>query len=64
MAWQNIINRFHQYKKTAGKYSIARLGPFGSFAREEENKNSDINILIDFNNDIGWDYFDLANEIK
>ena len=64
MTRQNILNRLQQYKKTAGKYPIAGLGLFGSFARGEDNKNSDIDILIDFNNDIGWEYFDLANEIK
>ena len=36
MTWQNIINRLHQYKKTAGKCSIAGLGLFGLFARGEE----------------------------
>lgn len=64
MTRQNILNRLQQYKKTASKYPIAGLGLFGSFARGEDNKNSDIDILIDFNNDIGWEYFDLANEIK
>ncbi len=31
-------------------YSIKEIGVFGSIARGEENANSDIDILIDFNN--------------
>jgi len=62
---QDIIKSLQLYKKTSGKYSIARLGLFGSFARGENNPGSDIDILIDFNSDeIGWEYFDLANEVK
>jgi predicted nucleotidyltransferase len=60
-----IIQSLRQYKRTAEKYSIARLGLFGSFARGQNNKHSDINILIDFStNDIGWEYFDIVKEIK
>jgi predicted nucleotidyltransferase len=62
---QEIIESLQRYKKISGKYSIARLGLFGSFARGENNKHSDIDILVDFNsNNIGWEYFDLANELK
>ena len=61
---QQIIESLQRYKKTAGKYPIAQLGLFGSFARDENHKDSDIDILIDFNSDIGWEYFDLANELK
>jgi predicted nucleotidyltransferase len=64
MTRQEIIESLQQYKKTARKYPIARLGLFGSFARGENTKHSDIDILIDFNNEIGWEYFDLANELK
>jgi predicted nucleotidyltransferase len=64
MTRQEIIESLRQYKKTADKYPIARLGLFGSFARGENTRHSDIDILIDFNNEIGWEYFDLANELK
>jgi predicted nucleotidyltransferase len=40
------------------------MGLFGSFARAENNDKSDIDILVDFNNEIGWDYFDLADDLK
>ena len=30
------------------KFGICRIGLFGSYAREEQNDNSDVDILIDF----------------
>jgi hypothetical protein len=30
------------------KFGIRRIGLFGSYAREEQNDNSDVDILIDF----------------
>ena len=61
---QEIIESLQRYKKTDSKYPISQLGLFGSFARGENNKHSDIDIVIDFSNEIGWEYFDLANELK
>ena len=61
---QKIIESLQQYKKTGSKYPISQLGLFGSFARGENNKHSDIDIVIDFSSEIGWEYFDLANELK
>jgi uncharacterized protein len=59
-----IISILHQYKEKATKYPISQMGLFGSFARAENNDKSDIDILVDFNNEIGWDYFDLADDLK
>ena len=61
---QEIIESLQRYKKADRKYPISQLGLFGSFARGENNKNSDIDIVIDFSSEIGWEYFDLANELK
>ena len=61
---QQIIERLRGYKKDAAKYPIAQLGLFGSFAREENNSRSDIDILVELSGDMGWDYFDLANDLK
>ncbi|MCG2725191.1 MAG: nucleotidyltransferase family protein [Elusimicrobia bacterium] len=37
-------------------YKVKRLGIFGSYARGNENKNSDLDILIEFKDKI--DFFD------
>ncbi|MBK5214278.1 MAG: nucleotidyltransferase family protein [Flavobacteriaceae bacterium] len=46
------------------KYSIKSLAIFGSFARNEQTKDSDLDILVDFNESIGIRFIDLAEEIE
>jgi len=46
------------------KYPIEKLALFGSYSRDEQNDNSDIDILVEFNGNIGWEFFDLADELK
>lgn len=47
------------------KYSLSGLGLFGSFARGDNNENSDIDILVDFKGRIdGFDYIRLAQEFE
>ena len=43
---QNII------KKITAKYDPVLLGIFGSYARSEQNKDSDIDILVDFRKEV------------
>ncbi|QNL50952.1 nucleotidyltransferase family protein [Olivibacter sp. SDN3] len=47
------------------KYSLSELGLFGSYARGEQNDQSDIDILVDFNSRIdGFQYIRLAHELE
>lgn len=39
-------------KELAQEYLIKGIGVFGSFVRNEQKKNSDLDILIDFHEDI------------
>jgi len=41
----DFLNKNHQY--LVEHYGIIKVGLFGSFAREEQNANSDVDILID-----------------
>lgn len=46
------------------KYPLSELGIFGSYARGEADENSDIDVLVDFNDRIGgMKYITLAHEI-
>mgnify|MGYP006204049371 CR=1 FL=1 len=45
-------------------YPIKSLAIFGSFARNEEKKNSDLDIIVEFNDKIGVRFIDLANELE
>ncbi len=46
------------------KYPIKELGIFGSVARMEENADSDIDILVEFSEPVGWEIIDLASELE
>ena len=36
------------------KYHVKRIGIFGSFAREEQKKGSDVDVLVEFDAPIGF----------
>ena len=50
------------------KYFVNKIGYFGSYSRNEQNENSDIDILVSFKKPLGWEFFDLQelleNELK
>ncbi len=50
------------------KYFVDKIGYFGSYSRNEQNENSDIDILVSFKKPLGWEFFDLQelleNELK
>jgi uncharacterized protein len=46
------------------KYPLAKLAIFGSYARNEANENSDVDVLVEFNGKIGIQFVDLADEIE
>tara|TARA_R110002096_G_scaffold264782_1_gene458236 strand:+ start:1347 stop:1637 length:291 start_codon:yes stop_codon:yes gene_type:complete len=50
------------------KYFVDKIGYFGSFSRNEQTKDSDIDILVSFRKPLGWEFFDLQelleNELK
>ena len=49
-------------------YFVDKIGYFGSFSRNEQTNDSDIDILVSFRKPIGWEFFDLLefleNELK
>ncbi len=53
-------NKSHLFKS----YPIESLAIFGSFARNEQNEQSDVDLMVEFNDDIGIRFIDLAEEIE
>lgn len=41
------------------KFKVKSIGVFGSYARAKAEENSDIDILVEFTEDIGWEFIDL-----
>lgn len=46
------------------KYPLKSMAIFGSFSRKEQNANSDVDILVEFNDKIGIEFIDLADDIE
>lgn len=46
------------------KYPIKELALFGSFARNEQNMQSDIDILVEFNSRVGMEFIELTDELE
>ncbi|WP_420401653.1 nucleotidyltransferase family protein [Flagellimonas sp.] len=46
------------------RYPIASMAIFGSYARNEQTEDSDIDIMVELNGRIGIGFIDLANELE
>jgi len=45
-------------------YKVSEIGVFGSFARGEQKDRSDIDLLVDFHEPIGWEFIDLIEHLE
>ena len=53
MTKQYIINYLSEHKdEFSQKFGITKLGLFGSYVRDESTKNSDIDILVELENNL------------
>ncbi len=57
---QNII----RIKKLCEKYKVRTFSAFGSVTRDDFNENSDIDFVVDFNENDPFEYTNLYFELK
>jgi hypothetical protein len=61
----DIINKLRELKPfLANEFSVKEIGLFGSFFDDEQNKESDIDILVEFYKPIGWKFFSLEKYLE
>lgn len=48
----------------AQKYKVKKIGVFGSYARGEQTEASDIDILVDLQEPLGWDFIELKEFLE
>ena len=41
------------------RFNVKEIGIFGSFARGDDSEQSDVDILVEFSEPMGWEFFDL-----
>jgi uncharacterized protein len=62
---QTILLKLRQHKpELQRKYPISRLGVFGSYARGEATKDSDIDIAVEITGPMGLSFVAMADEIE
>lgn len=56
----DILNKLSDLKPILYRdYSVRKIGLFGSFSDDSFSKDSDIDLLVEFDKPIGWKYFSL-----
>lgn len=55
---------YHHKKHLFAKYPIKSLAIFGSYARKEQKQESDLDLMVEFDDKIGIRFIDLADEIE
>lgn len=62
---QEIARTPKQHKFFLAKqFGVSRIGIFGSYVRGEESRESDIDILVEFGQPIGWEFIDLKEFLE
>jgi len=65
---KNIEKIKSKIVKVLKKYGVVRAGIFGSYARGENKKNSDIDVLVEFSRPVGFEFagieFELEKKLK
>lgn len=46
------------------KYPIKSIAIFGSISRKEDDENSDVDILVEFNRSVGMEFIHLCYELE
>ena len=59
---KNILLSHKQ--RLCSKYGLSNLAIFGSYARNQQTEESDLDILVEFNRPIGLEFIDLADELE
>ena len=57
---QEIFKTIQDNKETIKSFGVTQIGLFGSYVRDEQTENSDIDLLVDYNKD-GMDFFKFVN---
>jgi len=65
METSEVINKLQQVKPyLQQKYAVKSVGLFGSFADGTYTNSSDVDIMIEFEHPIGWQFFTLEKYLE
>jgi uncharacterized protein len=61
---KEVLDNLEKNRILLKKYHVRKIGLFGSVSRDESNDESDIDLLVDFEEKNFDNYFGLANELE
>lgn len=65
MTREDVLATLRKHKAELGKkYPLASLALFGSFARNEQTDKSDVDLMVELKEPMGWDFIDLLEDIE
>jgi predicted nucleotidyltransferase len=56
------LKRYEDYLRR--KYKVREIGVFGSYAKNEQKRGSDLDILVEFYEPVGLGYFELKDFLE
>ena len=59
---KQVLSR--QKPALAENFKVKEIGIFGSYVRGEQEELSDVDILVEFNEPIGWEFIDLLDYLE
>jgi predicted nucleotidyltransferase len=59
---EEILRRYKPILRE--KYKVKEIGIFGSYARGEQSETSDIDILVQLYEPVGWEFLDLKEFLE
>ena len=60
-----IISKIKKAKPSlAERYKVSKIGVFGSYVKNQQTPESDVDIIVEFSEPIGLDFVKLANELE
>jgi predicted nucleotidyltransferase len=60
-----IKNKLTEMKPVLSqRFNVQKIGYFGSFASNTANPDSDLDILVEFSEPVGWEFFDLEEFLE
>ena len=46
------------------RFKVSSIGYFGSYASGTQNQKSDLDLLVEFSQPVGWEFFTLENYLE
>lgn len=65
LSLESIKSKLAENKQSLySKYGLSNIAVFGSYARNQQTDESDVDILVEFEKPIGIEFVDLAEELE